>query len=477
MDCEYTNEIISKFSFKYLGLKENNPQQNLLQYAREQSKLQYIRKNLAKPNGGIFNGVIPDEKWALSKLGDTFNKTILASKGVEKIESFTALGGWCALRTKCMKQISSGHFCDLESESMKSIHDKNHFYSWLKNAVSLDQIVESIGIHSGSEYTAISEQKLWAEKLYNNLIRYQNITTKQTELYQRIFDSIAIAEEKRFKITKRYVEYIGQKEVNFTQVRDYDIFEELIEARDQLLTLSNTSITELSKKILLNRTKNPTPKIYKDVSEYVSNYSIVWFMYTGLYLDILKRNKYVNTDYALILEPWSHAKSNEAEAEFNFRVFGADNGKNNYLVEGGSNEKIGFVALDEVSRFNWKKIKVEDNINTVPNYLNYKEFFDKFLASNNDKLSNITLADNPAFIMGYNFLPYGKTKALLNGMIKIYENFKHERSIYKMIEDDDLDLKRLKIDRLKESTSHEMEKLSKLVIEELSKMCNYIFSI
>ena len=326
--------------------------QVILNSSRDKLRLEKIREKLQTPNGGLFKGRLPNYKWAIENLGESFDKVILASNNIERLslDSYTVLGGWCAIRTRCINDLQKGIITDTITGKKQQYKTVDELCNWLMKAIALDQIIEAIGSYNGDNYTAISEEYLWLEKIVKIVNKYFNRKLNETEI-DKVLKAIKHSEEKRSKATELYLSFIKGKRVQITKVRDIDIFQDLIRSRDSLFDRLNITKEKLTQPMVLNR--NITRKIkdsshiLNDLYQYIDRYSIVWFMYTGYYLDLLKDKGYVKTDYAIIIEPYSHARSNESESEFKKVMLSSKNGTNNYLVHGGINEKLGFIASSE----------------------------------------------------------------------------------------------------------------------------------
>jgi hypothetical protein len=455
--------------------------QILLENSRDIRKLELIRKKLAEPDGGIYKGTLPPKEWADRYLGDAHNKVILASTGIEKLgtpqNEFTAIGGWCAIRTKCFKSIAQGWLIDQSTGRKTKITSVSQVADWIENSVSADQIVEAIGIYNGTIYTAISEIKLWTQKVADALKIILKRELNKGEV-TALYTALQIGESKRQKATKKYLEYILNKKINLTIVKDEDIFEDLIEGRNLLLKSIGTSLEELVEPTInrivkqrkLKNLKNGNGSRSKMLS-YIDKYSIVWFMYTGPYLKLLQKKGYVKTPKGLIIEPWEHSSGHELEAKalFNYKVFGKNNGENNYLVEDSINEDLAIIGIDEVSEYNWQKSKLQKYINEVPNLRNYKSFMD--LLEMGD--SNLDLTQNISFILGVNYLPYGTCKNYLEEMIQTRDEYRLHRKTYKSLDVED---RVQEINLLRSEKSTQMKDLSLKINQELYKVFKHIFS-
>lgn len=453
--------------------------QRLLNNSRDTLKIEIIRSKLSLPKGGIYNGCLPKYSWAEKNIGQTYYKTILASKGIEnmKFGTYTVLGGWCSLRTKCVNDLSKGILTDPETGLIQYYKNVDEVAQWLLNAVSADQIIESIGIYNGDSYAAISEEYLWSEKVIRILQKYFSRKLLNSE-QDKIRQSIRISDDRRYKITKRYIEQVQNKKIALTKIIDSDIFSELIKSRDRILNNFNISLVDLGKRLatnrglLKNKNNNDRKAILEDIRFYVNNYSIVMLMYTGYYLEILKKKGYVETAKAIVIEPYSHIQSNEFEGEFKGIVFSSNKGKNNYHIKDGINENIGFIAVDDVSTYACKRIKLSKSIFEVPNIKNYNKFID--ILSSDKNISILDLRHNPVFMCGVNYLPYSKCREALLEMINIRNEYLiRKRKIKYYPENESF----YEIAELKKNKSLLIYKQALIVLNELDRSFSKIFSI
>ena len=453
--------------------------QILLNNTRDTLKLKIIRSRLSLPKGGLYKGCLPKHKWAQENIGHTYYKTILASKGIEstKFGTYTVLGGWCSLRTKCINDLTKGILTDPETGFTQYYKSVDEVAQWLLNAISADQIIESIGMYNGDSYAAISEEYLWSEKVIRILQKYFSRKLLNFEK-DKIKQSIRISDDKRYQITKKYIEMVQNKKINLTKIIDNDIFSDLVKSRDKMLNDFNISLMDLGKRLAINRgllkNKNDHDKkvIEEDINFYINNYSIVMLMYTGYYLEILKEKGYVKTPKAIVIEPYAHVQSNEFEGEFKGIIFSSNKGKNNYHIEGGINENIGLIAMDDVSNYACKRIKLSKSIFEVPNIKNYSKFIDTLSLDKN--ISILDLRNNPAFMCGINYLPYGKCSKALLEMVNIRNEYliqKHKIKDYQNNESF------FEITELKKNKSLLIHKQALIVLNELNGLFSRIFTV
>ena len=453
--------------------------QKLLNNSRDTLKIEIIRSKLCLPKGGLYKGCLPKYKWSEENIGQTYYKTILASKGIEnmKFGTYTVLGGWCSLRTKCVNDLSKGIFTDPKTGFIQKYKNVDEVADWIAHAISVDQIIESIGMYNGDSYAAISEEYLWSEKVIRIVQKYFSRKLLNSE-QDKIRQSIRISDDRRYQITKKYIELVQNKKITLTKIIDSDIFSELVLARDKMLNDFNISLVDLGRQLttnrglLKNKNKNDKKEIQEDINFYINNYIIVMLMYTGYYLEILRAKGYVKTAKAIVIEPYAHVQSNEFEGEFKGAVFSSDKGKNNYHIKGGINENIGFIAMDDVSTYACKRVKLIKSIFNVPNIKNYNKFID--ILSTDKNISILDLRNNPVFMYGINYLPYGKCRKALLEMVDIRNEYLiRKRKIKYYPENESF----YEIKELKKNKSILIYKHALIVLNELDRLFSKIFTI
>jgi len=461
-------------------MDNNTNRQELLNFGRNFQKLQFLRNRLKK-SSIFFNGGIPKYEWSKKHLGDTYDKVIIASQGIEKLgetknTSYTVIGGWCVMRTFCIQKISNGQLIDPISGKPQKIISIQQVSDWIKKAISMDGIVQAIGIYNGKEYVAISEVQLWFMKICNTLemCLERNLNEKEKET---VYKSIEFAEKKRYKITKKYIEYVSGKNINLVRIVDKDIFKELVIARDALFNKVGITINDLAKPLLTRLLKTSDDelsiniKTKKALIQYIDTSSIVWLMYTGYYVKLLQKHNYIKTPYVIIIEPFSPIHNNESRVLFNHLVY---SGENAYLNKKGINNNLAYIAISESSSYNFNKSTSYLNISQVPNINNYKMFIN--LLKKDKSINELDLSINEAFQLGFNYLPYGKCKQLLLEMIRIIKEYKKEKKIIKTnIKKDQRSARQEKLISLKNNYKNHIYKLSIQVIDNVEHAFSIIF--
>lgn len=389
----------------------------LLEQLIGSSALESLQSKVTNAGGRIIDGQLPS-RYSQSLLGDFSERALVEPQSIEKLlppDSTTALGGWCILRKADSLLLREGKLSDPEKGETIPLQSVKQLTNWIERAVSLDQIVGSIGIFSGTNYVAISEDYLWSTRIKAMAERIISIEPNDIiTIRQAITKSQLI----RFEMTLRYMQYLKGEQVRLVSVVDEDILSDLEEAKKQMLATAGTSVEELEQR-------------YPNESG-IDNYSLVWAQYTGPYVDALRKRAFVKTPNALLLEPADHAYSEtQAKAELTRRYFSKPS--NRYLAEGGPNSNLGFIPYVESMEPNGKATKTVLPIGSVLNIQNYKTFLAEIRSS--DSIKKTTLSDNMAFILGVNLLPFGKTKELLLQMIQLKNAMKSEKEQLSQIGD------------------------------------------
>lgn len=411
---------------------------HLINQARDVTFLNKIRTKLSENTGGIHEGYIPNDVWLNRIIGETAEKFVLASPNIEQldnVDSITILGGWCALRTKCLQDLSSGYLTDVKTGEKLRIFNIKDITEWLTKAISFDQIYDAVGTYTGNFYTILSETYLWSLRVADTIEKLLNRKLDEKD-FKKIISAIRIAEEQRYKLTIEYIKsyYSNQQKdlIKVNVVWDFDIIDELKKIRDTLLQQVNLNlhnfIVHFSSNLQTNNTFKSTDadtaQEIESITKYLDAYSLVWMTYTGPYLEVLKKLDYVNTQTAIIIEPWSHAYigSLRARNEFNTLFL---SGKNQYLHPDGINSSLAFVAIDQIGDFNGTRHRTSKSISEVPNIYNFKNFVETNLYA--ESISSLNLQQNNAFNLGYNYLCFGDYKNILKEMIDLSIEYKNVR--------------------------------------------------
>ncbi len=445
------------------------PSQLLLNNGRDLRSLIHLRRRLLSAESALYEGDILSPKWGRKHLGETYDKVVLATRGVETafqdVNEYTTLGGWCVLRTFDTVKLTKGLLTHPITNKAYPITDITNVAEWIVSNIALDQIVETVGYHPSNRYVAISEVELWTKKIVTLLEGQleEHLTPSDTQLIQ---SSIENVELQKYQLTQKYLEYIAGGPVNLTRVVDSDIFDELIQGRDRILTTVGLSIEALVEPTLARFESSQKMKQRDRLIHYIQDYSIAWFLYTGEYLKILQKAKYVITPKALLVNPWKYALNSEIEGKqlFGDKVF---QGQHAYLRKGGINENIGFIALDQPSTYGMKRLRTNTSIANVPNIKNYRQYISNL--RQDEKLGFLDISQNQAFQDTLNFFPYARGAELLTRMIHVINDYKNR---YKALPKQKQHA-RLSI---REQYSSEVYDLSQQMITELELLCAHLFN-
>lgn len=431
----------------------------LLENLIGRSKIDTIQRSIQPSEGGIVSSSMNKdiEAWIDQRFGQFGAKIVGVSDGAETLgpQEITAIGGWCAIRTADLMQLQQGMVVDPKTGLSRPYKEPAMVADWIPRAVSIDQIVETIGIYNGKNYVAISEEKLWGDRVKATVKETMGRRLTAVEKVQ-LEDATQVAETIRYECTKRYLEYVTGQDVNLMRVVDKDIYGDLVEVRNAMLDVAGISLYDLI-------TQYPKEQTLK-------GYSIVWGMYTGPYLAMLKSKGYVQTQKGLIVEPWMHAVSEtRAKRRVNQRVF--DNNRNPYLKP-GANQDLGYVAYADVMMLNGQRVRQTKPINGVPNKENYQAFIEQLRSNPNS--TSVTLTENSAFLWGANLLPFGNTKDILYSMIALKEEYKvvKKEATSSTTSREEATSRAASI---KDAFNKQMRMQADLVIADLEKMMQYVF--
>jgi hypothetical protein len=382
-----------------------------------ESKVNSMIAKMRKPGGRLVGGIEADvvSPTIDRQFGQFGERVLFVSRGTEKLdtEQTTALGGWCALRTEDVSRMQQGRLTDPATGEVRRYTSVPEVADWITRAISIDQCIEAIGIYTGNNYAAISEEQLWGDRVKGIVANQFGRALTAAEAAQ-VEGAMQAAELRRYEYTKRYITLVSGQEPNLKRVVDGEISGDLQQVRDEMLDTAGISMEKL---------KGQFPN---DLS--IDNYSLVWGMYTGPYLTMLRNRGYVQTPKGLLVEPWMHAVSEtEAKTEVNDRFFG--NRANDYLVAGGINQDLGFAAYSDVMLPNGDRMRSSLPISAVPNQENYSAFVQAL--AEEPGCGSLDLAANPAYVWGVNLFPYGNTKNALYRMIDIKRDYKEMRSAIK----------------------------------------------
>lgn len=331
-------------------------------------------------------------------------------------EQLAIAGGWCALRTKDVTDLSQqGIIMNPLSGELEKITSVDQVASWIGKSIAFDQIIESVGPVKGAEYAVISERRLWSERIALKLSRVleRTLTPADKNKIERAIDQADIA---RAIMTEKYLKFLlGDKDgIVFRRVVDDDIWQDLKQARNEMLRLAGLSIEGLKRKF---------PK----ENAAIESSSLVWSMYSEPYFDTLRKNGYIRNKTVFIAEPILHACAETLpENELSTRVY---QNKGVYFDPDGFNPNTGFIAYIECLTSRGENIRRELRAGEVPNIANWQRLFNGGEMIDPESNAVLNPPDNKIFLWGTNLLPYGKTREALLALVDIQEEFKKERKM------------------------------------------------
>ena len=256
----------------------------LLENLVGESKIRGMKTKIQKSGGRLIDGVEATnlQPWIDKQFGQFGERVLIVSKGADNLNSqeITAIGGWCAIRTADVAKMQQGIITDPITGEEKQFKSIPEVTDWIKKAISIDQCIEAIGVYAGQNYAVISEEQLWGDRVKGIVANQLNRPLTQTDEGQ-IETAIREGEEKRYIYTQRYIKLVSGQEPNLRRVVDRDVYDNLVEVRDEMLDVAGVSLESLKK------------KFPNDSS--IDSYSLVWGMYTGPYLKMLKNKGYIST--------------------------------------------------------------------------------------------------------------------------------------------------------------------------------------
>ena len=365
-------------------------------------------------------------------------------------EQLAAAGGWCALRTADMVLMSErGSIMNPENGMIEPVKSVRQFTDWIRKSPTFDQAVECVGPIKASEFPVISETRLWSKRAIDKLARILDkaLTTDESS---EIEAAISDAEDTRELLTNRYLQAcLENSESNIIRYNDYDISKELKEARNKLL-----------------RTAGLQPNWMTSQDPTIPNASLVWAMYSEPYFDMLRRKKIIESRKVLIVEPAFHAyPETQPHRLVTDRIYQE---KGIYFDSDGLNPNTGFVAFIECLDERGFNIRRSKPAGLVPNISNWEGMFytgQQFDPYNEASLT-INPTSNPLFLWGLNIYPCGKTLDALFNLIKVQQDYKELKSLYR--NDDQA------INAIKRSKKDEVASQNLIIALELKQLFEFM---
>jgi len=440
-----------------------------------EEKISKIQSAIVGPSGKMGQGVVPSMKWMNERFGEFGERILMVPSKYQRIkerDSFTTIGGICAVRTADVNLLQNEGKIDpvdqywLTREGLtvarrKEVTGVDQFADYLRMAIGIDQIIEAIGVSRGNKYVAISEERLWSERM--SAILEERLKRELTGPEKtKIRGAVKEAEEKRFRYIRNYINLVrGSSDTDLTPVIDEDVFGDLVEVRRQMMDIAGISLEKLA-------------STFNEDTKTLDGLSIVWGMYIGPYITMLKKKGYISTQMSLIVEPWMHAAAERQSKDYlDEKLF---TGKNEYLQPGGLNENVGLIPYMGISLPNGKRARQAKTISEVPNSTNYRNFLD-FLWSDFSMSSgtSLNLSENPVFIWGVNLFPYGSVRSALLKMVDLQIAYKQEKVGVTSSGDSDIQGKQRKVAELKSNFESLMIPNVEQVVRGLKEMFDYTF--
>lgn len=381
-----------------------------------QRKIDLAKRGML-PDGKELPLLEGDECEFSTLLGEFAPKVLIASNpnsGCSLVpEQLAVAGGWCAIRTKDVENISNaGVIMNPVTGELEKVSSVSQVADWIPRAIAFDQIIESVGAVNAREYAVISERRLWSQRLSDKV---EAILGKlSSEERDELELSVETAERIKAELTARYIEYVtGKDRVIFQRVVDDDIWEDLEKARDDMLRQVGLTVEKLE-------TSNPRQK------NTLQSSSLVWAMYSQPYLDMLRQKGYIQNQKAFVVEPAMHAAlESEAEKEMGRAIYW-DKGK--YMDQRGFNNDTGFIAYIECLTGNGRNVRKELAAGQVPNISNWNSMLQTNGILDPERNCVLNPADNNLYLWGVNFLPLGSTQRVLLELADIQQIFRDEKT-------------------------------------------------
>lgn len=327
-------------------------------------------------------------------------------------EQIAAAGGYCALRTKDVESLSKeGVIMNPITSELAEIKSVEQVCRWIIDSVTFDQAIESIGTPEAFEYVAISERRLWTERVNAKLSKVFDRKLSQAE-QNMVERSLEEAEKIRAIITERYISLVtGNENVNFKRVIDDDIWEDLKKAQEEMFARAGITINDLVSN-------------FPSDAETIKSSAIVWAMYSEPYFDMLRNKGFIKNKTLFIVEPTLHTFADTAAGNAVVNAIYQNSGE--YFDPNGINKNTGFIAFIECVKTGGDSVRKKSGVGEVPNISNWKRLLkDGFLNPLNNNIIDPT--QNQLFVWGVNLFPYGKVRDSLLALLEIQEEFQAEK--------------------------------------------------
>ncbi len=306
-------------------------------------------------------------------------------------EQLTIAGGWCALRTNEVNNLQNGLIINPETNLPEEIKSVFQVVKWIQSAVSFDQVTEALAPLAQGEIMAISEVKLWSNRICQKLsyILGQPLSSAEKE---RVFNAVETADQTRYKLTQRYLSYVtdSRRGQELIRLPDYQIWKELTSARDELLQSGNLSLSQLA-------------KIHDSSPAWLESLSLVWAMYSQPYFRNLRQSGFISGTNYLVTEPAEHAIAASAtEAYFVNKIY---QNLGVYFDPSGINANTGYAAFIGCIDSRGQNARRSLTLGSIPNLANWEKLLSIGTLAPENNLS-LNLKENQLLLWGLNLMPF-----------------------------------------------------------------------
>ena len=424
------------------------------------------------PTGLILNEIIGNQGQFAAILGEFAPRVLIASSPNNPMslipEQIAVAGGWCALRTNDVKKLTAKEPIIMSPETgvIEPVTSVTQVAEWIKQSISFDQIIESVGAVNASEFGVISEQQLWTERMISKLsaIFTRRLTPEEQG---KIADAVKSAEEIRAEITKRYlIRVTNNDSITFNRIVDADIWKDIQYAQVDMLSRVDLSVAKLE-------------RMFPDDAEVIKSSALVWSMYSEPYFDMLRSKGAITKPTVFIVEPSLHTYADTRPGREVVRRIYQDKGK--YFDPKGINPNTGFIAFMECITPDGKNARKSLSVGEVPNIRNWRKMFQDDGALSVERNTIIDLKQNLLFVWGVNLLPFGVCRQKLLELAEIQKRFQTEKAtiggIFSNTERKDKSVQatiQTRTEQLRQEMLIEVADTNVVIVEELTSLFTFL---
>ena len=375
-------------------------------------------------------------------------------------EQLVIAGGWCALRTSEVNNLQQGLIVNPETALPEKIISVAQVANWIQQAVSFDQITESIAPLNIGEMMAISEVKLWSDRICQKLnnILGQSLSPGEKE---QIFDAVETADQTRFKLSQRYIDYVtnSSRGQSLKRLPDYQIFKELTAARDELLQSGNLSLNKLS-------------KMYDTSPAWLGSLSLVWAMYSQPYFRNLRQSGFIKGNTYLVAEPAEHAQAASAtEAYFINKIY---QNLGIYFDRQGINSNTGYAAFIGCLDERGQNARRSLNLSSIPNLANWQQLLSQGTLAPENNLT-LNLRENKLLLWSLNLMPFDEIiQQAIISLANIRAQFVAGKKQINGNSSQNNGIAKTKVDQLRYRLEPEIFIANQLIAKQLYNFFNYL---